>query len=1797
MADPWSAFPDTAGAATSPQDGTDPWAAFPDQPRAQTTAPTPEGQGFWANFWQSAERERLSPSAKSSLDLIGLKLNTMDPQEFFTEQAEMQANLAALPAVDPATEEWSWEYLGSLLGGMPSQVAEQVPYIAGGAALGAAGGSLGGPLAAGGGALVGAGSGAALQDMSRTFADQLRAKGYDVTKREEWAKAYANTDDWESAYWYAARRAGAVGLLTGLTAKAGSVLAPKVALPAAGVGRTVGQKTAVAAAGAGIGAVGGGIQEAGGQLAGGGAITDPGAIVDEMVAGVLTEAPAMAAPSIIEGGKRVVGERSPRRTPRVPTVPEVLKAEMDPETGAVRLVDPTFDVDMSDPEVAAVAQATEQILRLAQDVSDSPGITNSGEGWHYRLDFDRIGNTQTARRLQQYLAANADTAVMPDRLLDVISRPLARPLPVDPNAPMPASMVRPHVGTVGNVPFHADLAEGRMVDGRETLVVRATEALPEAAVETLIARAQQDGYEAIAFAGDSPILTQVTAALGNEARPAEVDVRFGNSESLAAVNVPRAEAAQKPLSGWTTAPRRDVPKAMQSLTEKQTPQQIDATIAQLEATMQRLMAPFKLRKRIKVIRDDTLGNVRGRAKYWVPGDMEEARIMLNPAAQTTPENMWSTLMHEVGHIVMFDKLYRADTKTVLAVMTDFASWRLGVDYEVAAGRKAREISPSRSTTTQILDQFEAWNRKPGLAGDEAYQRYWTSFTEWFAQQTARWATTQERPLTVVDSFFSSLGRQLRRILERFYRATGLRFEPSRAVNTYLDAFLQDVTPEVFGSVYDKIERETRAANKKALRDTGAEYVEAFPQHAATGPSREIVLRLFGRHENETYRRGVKKSIREVEGTAAHADRIARVYEWGIGLYQLAEQNLHIRKLQLYKETLSLAEIFKNKFLNRSIATAKRMAKLKDLEAFHAAADDYGQMRYRSSEEIRKGVKRLPTEEELLAIFDTHKLEPQSREVFRAMIADYAFVLDELEGVRRLEIEKRMRKPGSAVDLAAAAEALQAMEAEMAALRAVPYVPQMRFGDYAVTVWALDGKGGRQRVWFSTDETQKAQLASVRELQQLYPEPAFEVVPSILAKDTIPMMGLPRPLLEAVAARVELSPTQKDFLRDLAYEQAPPQSFKHHLQKKSNLQGYSRDFTRAYASYFLHAGNWMAKARYGDELRSYVKGVQEEARLFPYSPKEGPRGNQRARIGNYMANHFQEWLNPKADFWRLKAASFFIALGFNPLSAFVNLTSVISGAYPVLGSGFGDKAALLALGRASTGFTQRFKSAKSDLTAAQMRMREELVREGVIDEGFAADLAGIAEGRNLLTRFPGWDQRFAKRQLNRGAQAFSWMMEKSSWMFTATEKAVRVVTANAAFDLALKYPQSAYVKEAIEGHHEQFQRLIRSGWNPVEAAGVVTARRAVQTSQGIYTRWARPRFMRGKGGTLFQFKAFQQNMLWMMWNNRGAAARTMLAFGLLGGMMAQPGMEDISEALKVIAYRLFGADFDLEREARAAIVEWADIDPDWIMHGTASHGFGLPGLLSLAGETIGSEWMQQVPNVDLSGRVSMGQVSPIPLEALMPTTDVDSAIAKAAERGSGAAFGLGWSVYRALTDLRNQDAWMKLVPAAFRNMPKAFEALGTGRLEGPTGAAMLTFDVRDPEQMLEVLAFGVGANPLRLTQEWRADRAVREVTEFWYLRQQMLLRQLAEAVRAQDKTEMGLVVEAIRAFNETIPAEFRSKRITPDMARQSVRARERRRVLMEENVPFRRSDRPLAPGIRELYVQPDVESAREVTAAR
>jgi hypothetical protein len=123
-----------------------------------------------------------------------------------------------------------------------------------------------------------------------------------------------------------------------------------------------------------------------------------------------------------------------------------------------------------------------------------------------------------------------------------------------------------------------------------------------------------------------------------------------------------------------------------------------------------------------------------------------------------PELQFETIAHELGHVFEKAALHNADKPTRDAVQAAYNKW-------FQANNKGTAVNLIESTRTYQTAQELATQLAPNTkATDIAQYRYLTSFPEWFADQVARWATTNEQPLTLVDRFFKAVADAYRAIV-------------------------------------------------------------------------------------------------------------------------------------------------------------------------------------------------------------------------------------------------------------------------------------------------------------------------------------------------------------------------------------------------------------------------------------------------------------------------------------------------------------------------------------------------------------------------------------------------------------------------------------------------------------------------------------------------------------------------------------------------------------------------------------------------------------------------------------------------------------------------------------------------------------------------------------------------------------------------------------------------------------------------------------------------------------------------
>lgn len=1164
-----------------------------------------------------------------------------------------------------------------------------------------------------------------------------------------------------------------------------------------------------------------------------------------------------------------------------------------------------------------------------------------------------------------------------------------------------------------------------------------------------------------------------------------------------------------------------------------------------------------------------------RTRWRGQADRENGRyvIRINTRLLSRFEDMYATAVHELGHVIMWDKFAGASESLRTQVREAFHRYRMQLSNEARTMgdlRRIRDNPVSEMTGGRDLPRRGGGTTNSIPLSDltPSSRAYVMHFEEWFAEQTAKWATTSEKPLGVVDKFFKQVGDIIRKLVMKF---RGERKESPEAVpeiQQWLDSLYHD--GKKAADLLDQLDLDSTRRNADAMDRDGASEVQATPQTASTSGGRN----LLGALPPDTQRAGA--------ASAAYADRFNKFYEWMTSLPQIADLNKHIRPLQLYREIVATMNLEKNNIMGAAWETLRAWKLIRDPKqqvAIGKFIEDYMNGQFKL---VDDGVIRRPTQAEFTALAQKHGMSDQSLRLFDRLVRDFDGLL---ESYRQLLLADafRIKDPNAQLD------AIQAVNKRVDELLQRPYFPAMRFGKYTITVY---DSAGNVRHFEQTEDLRKQR--KIAEALSKSPDllPGDRIRTGQVPKDAAPLLGMPPGLIDLIATKLNLSDSQRSMLDQLRFDYAPSQSFRHQFRQKDLTPGYSSDFQRAYANFFFHGANHITRVKWVDALRDQIREVKEGS-------IDLNDANKRDGIANYLTQHLGMLVDPKPDFAALRAMMFHWYLGFNPASATLNLSQTPLMTYPHLASKFGDLGAVKALLKASADLNNFYKkgnlvelakTAPPGPEGAPIRALGEAVREGVISETQAHTLAAVSEGRNMLRAFG-----------TKTEELWHNFSEASSWMFEMAEQYNRRVAFRAAWDLAMRDPNAKYVRETVADNRLLYDRLTNprlGGMTHQEASAFVAAKDSVEKSQFVYAPYARPKFMWGKAGSLFIFKSFVQNTLFNLWSNPSMAARHLVIMGALGGLMGLPGAEDINGILKALGWHLFGKDFDVEDQARKFAVDVLDgkVNPDMLLHGMSVKGFGIPQVLNGLGAQVGLPKI--FPTLDRHQAVGMGNILPFePGKLFGPTKDVKANEIAQLQRASGAGFSNVFALYEFLN---SQDSradlkkWEKIMPRALGNLSHAFRYLRNGQETNKAGDPVVRFDVSDTEHMAEILARAMGYQPRRLTGAWEAMSAKQEQATFWDLRKQVLLRQFGEAVKVGNTADRETVLQAIRKYNQEIAGtEARGKAISSQTLKDSVYQRLRRRAQTEAGLPYAKQNYELFRSLDKYF--PDGRPTGQVDA--
>ena len=157
-----------------------------------------------------------------------------------------------------------------------------------------------------------------------------------------------------------------------------------------------------------------------------------------------------------------------------------------------------------------------------------------------------------------------------------------------------------------------------------------------------------------------------------------------------------------------------------------------------------------------------------------------------------------TLSHELGHLIQRVSYDTAPSNVQKEVRAEYEQWLVQTK-----GKTARELIQSlrnRETAAAHAESVSEGRMATDLSS------YWTSFSEWFADNVSKWATTDERPVSVVEKFFKSVADKLRALVSA---VTGRDFAPAKTVASFLDK-MGPANPVMWAGTTDTKAQQSRA---------------------------------------------------------------------------------------------------------------------------------------------------------------------------------------------------------------------------------------------------------------------------------------------------------------------------------------------------------------------------------------------------------------------------------------------------------------------------------------------------------------------------------------------------------------------------------------------------------------------------------------------------------------------------------------------------------------------------------------------------------------------------------------------------------------------------------------------------------------------------------------------------------------------------------------------------------------------------------------------------------------------------
>jgi len=211
-----------------------------------------------------------------------------------------------------------------------------------------------------------------------------------------------------------------------------------------------------------------------------------------------------------------------------------------------------------------------------------------------------------------------------------------------------------------------------------------------------------------------------------------------------------------------------------------------------------------------------------------------------------------TLSHEIGHLLDIVIWRNASGPEKDAVIQAHETWAkksgAGFAPDLFSGRAYR-------TQRELLKKYPHMAQTP--ASNIGQKEYFLSFPEWYADNMARWFTSQNKPLTVVDRYFKRLADALR----RFYAAiTNQQYAPNPEFKKWFEGYLDSQPQFAAPNMVEIKTPETIAREQRDTLDRSPDPVYTVPQD---GLGAQFMYSIVDRYYDAT---AIQRAIEAARGS-------------------------------------------------------------------------------------------------------------------------------------------------------------------------------------------------------------------------------------------------------------------------------------------------------------------------------------------------------------------------------------------------------------------------------------------------------------------------------------------------------------------------------------------------------------------------------------------------------------------------------------------------------------------------------------------------------------------------------------------------------------------------------------------------------------------------------------------------------------------------------------------------------------------------------------------------------------------